>query len=185
MPHPPRRGLSGRVGLSLLTACFAQVPPKVCQITVRADAGFFSRKVVEAVEARQGNVVIVAQLTRPLRRQIPSCGTPKFGEDSRLPNVATNPWLVPILSLRCRAQDLARIEKPAHKVVHRRRYSYRAFVTNFRAQPLTVYRFYNDRAALELIIKELKADYPLAKIPTVQFAANEAYFHLLLLPASR
>ncbi len=33
---------------------------------------------------------------------------------------------------------------------------------------------------MENIIKELKADYPLAKIPTNQFAANEAYFHLLL-----
>jgi hypothetical protein len=33
---------------------------------------------------------------------------------------------------------------------------------------------------MELIIKELKADYPLAKIPTSQFAANDAYFHLLL-----
>jgi hypothetical protein len=40
---------------------------------------------------------------------------------------------------------------------------------------------YNDRAAVELIIKELKADYPLAKIPTGQFTANEAYFHLSLL----
>jgi hypothetical protein len=29
-------------------------------------------------------------------------------------------------------------------------------------------------------IKELKADYPLAKIHTKHFAANEAYFHLLL-----
>jgi len=52
------------VGLSLLTACFAQVPA-VSQITVRADAGFFSRKVVEAMEARQGKLVIVVQLTRP------------------------------------------------------------------------------------------------------------------------
>jgi len=57
------------VGLSLLTACFAQVPLKARQITVRADAGFFSRKVVEAIEARQGKLVIVAQLTRPLRRR--------------------------------------------------------------------------------------------------------------------
>ena len=64
VPHPPRRGLSGRVGLSLLTACFAQVSA-VCQITVRADAGFFSRKVVEVIEARQGKLVIIAQLTRP------------------------------------------------------------------------------------------------------------------------
>src|SRR5579875_27998 len=46
------------------------------------------------------------------------------------------------------------------------RYSYHAFVTNLRIWPLAVYRLYNDRAAVELIIKELKADYPLAKIPT-------------------
>jgi hypothetical protein len=31
-----------------------------------------------------------------------------------------------------------------------------------------------------LIIKELKGDYPLGKIPTKYFAANEAYFHTLL-----
>ena len=33
---------------------------------------------------------------------------------------------------------------------------------------------------MELIIKELKLNYPLAKIPPGQFAANDAYFHLLL-----
>ena len=56
----------------------------------------------------------------------------------------------------------------------------RTHAAQSRLRPLWVYRFYNDRAAVELIIKELKADYPLAKIPTHQFAANEAYFHLLL-----
>ena len=60
------------------------------------------------------------------------------------------------------------------------RYTYHAYVTNFRLPPIAVYHFYNQRAAMELIIKELKADYPLAKIPTNQFAANEAFFHLLL-----
>ncbi|MGQ9775828.1 MAG: hypothetical protein ACUVQ9_01310 [Thermodesulfobacteriota bacterium] len=47
--------------------------------------------------------------------------------------------------------------------------------------PLNTWRFYNGRAAVELIIKELKGDYPLAKIPTKHFAANEAYSHTLLL----
>jgi hypothetical protein len=46
--------------------------------------------------------------------------------------------------------------------------------------PLHTWRFYNGRAAVELIIKELKGDYPLGKIPTKYFAANEAYFHTLL-----
>jgi hypothetical protein len=46
--------------------------------------------------------------------------------------------------------------------------------------PLNTWRFYNGRASVELIIKELKGDYPLGKIPTKYFAANEAYFHILL-----
>ncbi len=38
----------------------------------------------------------------------------------------------------------------------------------------------SNAAEYTLIIKELKEDYPLGKIPTKYFAANEAYFHILL-----
>jgi hypothetical protein len=60
------------------------------------------------------------------------------------------------------------------------KYSYQVVVTNLKLNPLNTWKFYNGRAAVELIIKELKEDYPLAKIPTKHFAANEAYFHVLL-----
>jgi len=46
--------------------------------------------------------------------------------------------------------------------------------------PLNTWKFHNGRASVELIIKELKGDYPLGKIPTKYFSANEAYFHILL-----
>ncbi|MFN3467586.1 MAG: transposase, partial [Candidatus Brocadiales bacterium] len=60
------------------------------------------------------------------------------------------------------------------------KYSYQVIVTNMKLNPLNTWRFYNGRASVELIIKELKGDYPLAKIPTKHFGANEAYFHILL-----
>ena len=60
------------------------------------------------------------------------------------------------------------------------KYSYQVIVTNMKLTPVNTWRFYNGRAAVELIIKELKGDYPLGKIPTKYFAANEAYFHTLL-----
>ena len=60
------------------------------------------------------------------------------------------------------------------------KYSYQVLVTNMKLTPLNTWRFYNGRAAVELIIKELKGDYPLGKIPTKYFAANEPYFHTLL-----
>lgn len=59
------------------------------------------------------------------------------------------------------------------------KYSYQVIVTNLKLKPLNIWRFFNGRAAVELIIKELKEDYPLAKIPMKHFRANEAYFHLL------
>jgi hypothetical protein len=60
------------------------------------------------------------------------------------------------------------------------KYSYQVIVTNMKLTPLNTWRFYNGRAAVELIIKELKGNYPLGKIPTKHFPANEAYFHTLL-----
>lgn len=60
------------------------------------------------------------------------------------------------------------------------KYSYQVIVTNMKLTPLNTWRFYNGRAGVELIIKELKGNYPLGKIPTKPFAANEAYFHTLL-----
>ncbi|MFZ1976700.1 MAG: transposase, partial [Bacteroidota bacterium] len=60
------------------------------------------------------------------------------------------------------------------------KFSYQVIVTNMELKPLNIWRVYNGRAAIELIIKELKNDYPLAKIPTKHFAANESYFHILL-----
>ena len=54
------------------------------------------------------------------------------------------------------------------------------FVTNLALRPLNLWRFYNDRAGIELLIKQLKSDYALGSIPTRYFFANETYFHLLV-----
>ena len=61
------------------------------------------------------------------------------------------------------------------------RYHYQVLVTNLPLQPLNLWRFYNDRAGIELLIRQLKGDYALGSIPTRHFFANETYFHLLLL----
>ncbi len=53
-------------------------------------------------------------------------------------------------------------------------------MTNLDLRPLTVWRLYNHRVAVELLIKELKGDFPLNKSPTKHLAANEAHFHILL-----
>lgn len=166
----------------LLRACFGKMPPTVRQIRVRADPGFFDYTVIRAIEARRGKFVIVARLTPPLKRMIPGLRYTEVRPGLAVAECHYQPhgWPQPYRFVVVR-KTLPQEETPQTTLFTTGRYSYHAFVTNFRIRPLAVYRFYNDRAAVELIIKELKADYPLAKIPTSQFAANEAYFHLLLL----
>jgi len=165
----------------LLQACFAKVPATVRQIRVRADAGFYDYKVIRTIEAHRGKFVIVARLTRPLRALVTGL---KYTDVQRGLAVAEceyqpHHWPQPYRFVVVR-KTLPEEESPQTTLFTVGRYTYHAHVTNFRLSPIAVYRFYNARAAMENIIKELKADYPLAKIPTNQFAANEAYFHLLL-----
>ena len=61
------------------------------------------------------------------------------------------------------------------------RYHYQVLVTNLTLQALNLWRFYNDRAGIELVIRQLKGDYALGHVPTRHFFANQTYFHLLLL----
>ena len=166
----------------LLRACFAKLPATVHQIRVRGDAGFYEYKVVQAIEARHGKFVIVAKLTRPLRALITGLSYTEIRPSLAVAECQYTPhgWPQPYRFVVAR-KTLPEEESPQTTLFTAGRYTYHAYVTNFRLRPHAIYRFYNARAEIENLIKELKADYPLAKIPTNQFAANEAYFHLLLL----
>lgn len=165
----------------LLRACFAKMPESVRQMRVRADAGFFDHKVVKTIEARRGKFVIVARLTAPLKRTIPGLRYTEIRPGLAVGECRYQPhgWPQAYRFVVVR-KTLPEEVSPQTTLFTVGRYTYHAYVTNFRLRPHVVYRFYNARAAVENIIKELRADYPLAKIPTGQFAANEAYFHLLL-----
>lgn len=60
------------------------------------------------------------------------------------------------------------------------RFLYQVLVTDLDLTPLHVWRFYNDRAEVELVIRELKDAYALGKIPSRQRAVNETYFQLVV-----
>jgi hypothetical protein len=167
--------------LAFLKASFAKVPPSVKVIIIRADKGFFDHKTIEYLETENARFAIVARLTPPVKRKLAGLSYRRYSS-----GIETAEFKHPV--------------KDGHKeyrfVVIRRpipedsseqltlftlgKYSYQVIVTNLNLKPLNIWKFYNGRAAVELIIKELKGDYPLAKIPTKHFAANEAYFHILL-----
>ncbi len=167
--------------VDLLAACFARLPPDAQRVEVRGDKGFYDGKIVAALEDRRAGFVIVARLTPTLKRHFPGLaytshrGRVETAEFWYQPHRWPGPYRFVVIRRPLE-------EEPGDQLTlfTVKRHTYQVLVTNLDLQPIHLWRFYNDRAGLELIIRELKGDYPLGRIPTKHFFANEAYFHLLL-----
>jgi hypothetical protein len=167
--------------VELLKAVFAKLPPSVKSVIIRADKGFYDHETVEYLESNKALFVIVAKLTAPVKRIISTLSYQVHSSGLETAEFMYQPtkW-----KKEYRFAVVRRLipEDPTEQLTlfSMGKYSYQVIVTNMKLTPLHIWRFYNGRAAVELIIKELKGDYPLGKIPTKYFAANEAYFHTLL-----
>jgi len=167
--------------VDLLKASFAKLPPSVKRVTIRADKGFYDHETIEYLESNKALFVIVAKLTAPVKREISglSYRIHSFGLETSEFMYQPTRWKKKyrfVVVRRLIPED----STEQLTLFSMGKYSYQVLVTNMKLTPLNTWRFYNGRAAVELIIKELKGNYPLGKIPTKHFAANEAYFHTLL-----
>ena len=168
--------------LDLLTACFAKIPAGVRSVIVRADKGFYDHGLVEWLEAGKASFVVVARLTGPIKRRLAHL---RYTSPSRGVEVAEFRYQPTRWRRSCRFVVIRRPqpEEPSEQLTLFKlgRYHYQVLVTNLPLQPLHLWRFYNDRAGIELVIRQLKGDYALGHIPGHHFLANETYFHLMLL----
>lgn len=166
----------------LLQACFAKIPAGVWAVTVRADKGFYDHTLVEGLVAQRAGFVIIARLTAPIKRKLAHLRYVRPSPGIEVAEFRYQPfrWPKPYRFVVIRRPQP---EEPTNQLTLFKlgTYHYQVLVTNLPLQPLNLWRFYNDRAAVELIIKQLKGDYPLGSIPTRHFFANKTYFHLLLL----
>lgn len=167
--------------IELLIASFAKLPSSVKTVIIRADKGFYDHKTVEFLESKKALFVIVAKLTKPLKGKLSTLSYQKHSSGIETTEFTYQPigWKKEHRFVVIRRPIP---EDPTEQLTlfSMGKYSYQIIVTNMKLTPLNTWKFYNGRASVELIIKELKGDYPLAKIPTKHFAANEAYFHILL-----
>ena len=167
--------------VELLKSSFAKLSPSVKIVIIRADKGFYDHETIEYLESKKAFFVIVAKLTAPVKRIISTLSYQIHSSGLETAEFTYQPtkW-----KKEYRFVVVRRLipEDPSEQLTlfSMGKYSYQVIVTNMKLTPLHTWRFYNGRAAVELIIKELKGDYPLGKIPTKYFAANEAYFHTLL-----
>jgi hypothetical protein len=178
-----RAGNSGtwHGSVELLDTSFANVPPDIRELRVRADAGFGFNPVFEALESRPAQYAVVARLTQSFRRTLSGL---------RYESVNQN-WEMAEFEHRSQGWPKARRCVVARRFISDQevqptlfalgRYVYRAWVTNLALTPAGIWHFYDGRATMEIRIRELREDYALRKIPTRNFQANALYLEIIRL----
>jgi len=168
-----------------LKVCLAKAPTFIARsrIRIRADSGFFGKRVIEFLDSTGCGYVVVAKEYSTIKSRARECrfknlrGGWEVGEFQYKPLRWKRPhrFVVvrrPIPEDPVEAQQLTLFKD--HK------YAYHVLVTNLKTLPWRVWRFYAKRATIEKNIRELLSDYPLGKIPTDDWVANVAFFQMLL-----
>jgi hypothetical protein len=170
------------VTIPLLERAWAKLPNSVREVRVRADGAFFDHKIIEFIEGKRGFYTMVARLTRPLKNRLSG---PRYrrvssgvsaAEFRYCPQGYPGPRRFVAIRRPVREEPSAQLH-----LFEMGGYRYQVLVTNLALTALHLWRFYNQRARAELIIRELKDAYALGKIPTPDFTANEAFFQVVSL----
>jgi len=168
-----------------LKLCIAKVPKPIARsrIRVRADSGFFGRRVVEFLDALGCGYAIVAREYPHIKSRARGCRFQRLGHGWEVGEFHYQPlrWEEPhrfVVVRRPIPHDP--VEAKQLTLFKDRKYAYHVLVTNLKTHPWRVWQFYAKRATIEKNIRELLYDYPLGKIPTDDWKANVAFFQILL-----
>lgn len=168
-----------------LKICLAKVPKHIARsrIRIRADSGFFGKRIVEFLDAVGCGYVIVAKEYRTIKSRAMECRFQKLRNGWEVGEFQYQPlhWKTPhrfVVVRRPIPEDP--VEAQQLTLFKHQKYAYHVLVTNLKTHPWRVWRFYAKRAAIEKNIRELLYDYPLGKVPTEDWAANVAFFQMLL-----
>jgi hypothetical protein len=167
--------------VEVLDTCFANVPPDIRELRVRADAGFGFDPVFVALEAQPAQYAVVARLTTALKRLLPGLSYHSVNRHWEMAEFehCLHGW--PKARRFVVARRFLEPEESETTLFAMGRYIYRAWVTNLPLTPAGIWYFYDGRAGIEPRIRELREDFALRKIPTGSFAANALFLEIIRL----
>lgn len=183
----PGKQKDKEAAIPLIKAALQKIPSTIAtsRTCVRADAGFYCWQTIRFLDENNYGFAIVAQVTRPIKLRLPCLRYRIFNHQYRLAvaefRYQPHGWKKAHRFIVMRYQLPQEPEISQRTLLKIDRYEYHVFVTNLNLEPEHVWYFYNDRAAVEINIKELKTDFFMSKIPTRKFLANQAHLKLLLL----
>jgi hypothetical protein len=168
-----------------LQRCLAKVPPGMprARIRVRADSGFFAGKLIALLERLNLGYVVVAKNYGPIKKRAREAKFSMLKNGFGVAEFHYQPHGWP------KARRFAVMRRPIPEdpieakqltLFKDRRYAYSVIVTNLKLTPWRIWRFYQPRATIEKNIRELLYDMPLGKIPSGDWVANVAFFHIVL-----
>lgn len=163
----------------------AKLPASIAatRTRVRLDGAFYDKAISHALEADRLGYVIVARMTAPLRTRMVAARYREFARGWEAADFGYTPfrWGDEHRFVAVRRPVALEPEDIQRRLFTYQRHTYhRALVTNLALTPPAVWRFYCDRGFQELLLRELKGAYALAKIPTRSFWANAAYMECIL-----
>ncbi|MGB7592864.1 MAG: transposase, partial [Terriglobia bacterium] len=151
---------------------------------VRADSGFFAQELLQYLEKRKLDYIVVAKLTRWLRREAAGVkewraldATYAVGEF----RLQLWGWDRERRFVVVREQIEERKSSLGRKLIEVPGYTFRVFVTSLEDLPEEIWRDYNQRACVEQLIEELKSDLAADDFCLQEFFATEAAFLSILM----
>lgn len=150
---------------------------------LRRDGAFYDRKIIEPLENQGLGHVVVARLYRRLQTTMVAARDHEFARDWEAGEFSYTPFYGKREHrfVAVRRPAAAEPEEIQRRLFTFKKYTYhRALVTNLDLTPAAVWRFYCDRGAQELLLRELKDSYAMSRIPTHRFWANAAYVEAIL-----
>jgi hypothetical protein len=150
---------------------------------VRLDGAFYDKKIVQSLDTKRLGYAIVARMYRPLKNRMVEARYHEFAQGWEAAQFSYTPlyWNQEHRFVAVRRPIALEAEDIQQRLFTFKHYTYhRVLVTNLELTPAAVWRFYCDRAFQELLLREFKGSYAMAKIPTRSFWANATYMEMVL-----
>jgi len=147
---------------------------------IRADVSFYNKDFINFLDGNHLEYVIVAKITNPIKNILSGVSYHSFQKNWEAGEFYYKPHFWKMEHRFISIRRLLEVTEFPQTLFTIKDYSYRVVVTNLTLTPQAVWRFYCKRALQELLIRELKTNYALAKIPTRSFLANQVYLEIVL-----
>ena len=168
--------------VDILSKSISMLPAGIREIRIRGDAAFYDHSIAEYLQEVPAFYAIVARITKPIQKYFGALSYEETSPGLWFAEFEYKPfrWSTTqrFIVLRRRLPEKPSWQLSLFKMAG---YTYHVIVTNLSLKPINLWRFYNQRATGELIIRELLEAYTLGKIPRGDWVSNQAYFHLVLL----